>query len=138
MRSSCEAVATNERRAASWRRSSRCMRGQRAGEVADLVEAVVARGRGVGPLLGHAHRGGAQAREAAADAGRQADAEQDRDEQPDRGGGEEGVAHLADRGVDVGERLQRDEHEVAGEVGVSRMQRVERDVVGHVDGLRRR
>ena len=72
--------------------------GQRAGEVADLVEAVVARGRGVGALLGHAHRGGAQAREAPADAGRQADAEQDRDEQPDRGGGEEGVAHLVDGG----------------------------------------
>ena len=43
--------------------------GQRPGEVADLVEAVVARGRGVGALPGDPHRGGAQAREAAAEAG---------------------------------------------------------------------
>ena len=72
-------------------------RGQRPGEVADLVEAVVARGRGVGPLLGHAHRGGAQAREAPADPVASSDAEQHGDGEARRGGGDERVAHLVRR-----------------------------------------
>ena len=57
VRSSCEAVETNERRAASWRRSSSCIRAERAREVADLVAAVVARRGRVRALAGDPQRG---------------------------------------------------------------------------------
>ena len=50
VRSSCEAVDTNARRAASWRRSSSCMRASARAEVADLVAAVVARRGRLGAL----------------------------------------------------------------------------------------
>jgi hypothetical protein len=84
---------------------------QRPRQVADLVEPVVARGGGVGPLLGDADGGGAQAGEAPADGGGEEDAEQGSDREPDRRGGEEGVADLVDRLGDVGELLDRDEDE---------------------------
>ena len=113
-------------------------RRQGAGEVADLVAAVVARGRRVGSLLGDAHRGGPQAGEAAADPGRQRDAEQDGDQQSHGRRGEERRADLTDRGADVGEGLLRDQDEVAREVAAivgGNAKPVERKVVRHVDGL---
>ena len=131
--------ATKARRAASWRRS-RAASWPAPGEVADLVAAVVARGRRVGALLGDAHRRRPQAREPTPDGGRQADAEQGGDEQADGGGGEERRADLVDRGGDVGQLLLGDEHEVAGgvapaETGIAAANRVERDARRDVDGL---
>ncbi len=84
---------------------------ERAGEVADLVAALVVLERRVGDaLLGDPHHGGAQAAEAAQQRARQRDGERDRDEQPDRAGGEQSVAHLLDRGGDLGQPPFDDQH----------------------------
>ena len=94
-------------------------RGQRAGEVADLVEAVVARGRGVGPLLGDAHRGGAQAREAPADRRWRAGCRAARRRRgPTAAAATKALRTWCTAVVDVGELLLRDEDEVGAEVAL--------------------
>ena len=114
VRSSCEAVATNERRAASWRRSSRCMV---ASARARSPTSSRPSSRGVGASVPSRPRG-PRRRAVARGAGRCVVARRmpssDGDQQADSGGGQEGVAHLVDGGGDVGERLLRDEDEVAG------------------------
>ena len=140
VRSSCDAVATNARRAASWRRSSRCIAGQRARELADLVEAVVARRGRVGALLGHAVGGVAQPRQPAAEGGGEGDAEQEGDGEPDGGGGQERLAHLVEGGDDVGQLLLGGEdEEVVGRGVAARRRHVHHagdgDRVADPDGL---
>jgi hypothetical protein len=99
-------VETKARRAASWRRSSSCIR---AGEVAHLVAAVVVRHLRVRALLGDPERGGAQAGEAAQQRGGERDGEQRGDGEADDGGDQEAVAHLGDEGLDLGELPHRDD-----------------------------
>ena len=110
VRSSCEAVATNARRADSWRRSSSCMRAERAGEVADLVVARVARHRDGRALGGDPQRGGAQPAEAPQQRAGQRDRERDRDEQADAGGREQRAADLLDGVGDLGQAAPGDDH----------------------------
>ena len=103
VRSSCEAVATNARRAASWRRSSSCMRAERAGEVADLVLAGVARHRDVGAPGRDPQRGRAQAAEPAQQRAREQAARAPGDEQADRRRDQQRLADLADGVGDLGQ-----------------------------------
>ena len=111
VRSSCEAVATNERRACSWRAQLLLHAPERAREVADLVAALVVLQRRVGDaLLGDPQRGRAQPPEPAQQRARQRDGERDRHQQADRARGQQRVAHLVDRGRDLGQAALDDEH----------------------------
>jgi len=84
-----------------------------ARELADLVEAVVARGGRVGALLGHPVGGVAQPRQPAAQGGGERDAEQEGDGEPDGSRGQERLAHLVEGGfklVSEGSDLVEAEH----------------------------
>ena len=103
----------DERAARRLLASERLLHGrERAGEVADLVAAAVARRGRVGALGRDADGDGPQPGEAPRQRRRERDAEHDRDDQPDAGRGDERGADLVDGGVDVGERPLRDEQEV--------------------------
>ena len=97
VRSSCEAVATNERRADSWRRSSSCMRPNARARSPTSSRPSSRCSETVGALRGDPQRGRAQPAEPAQQRAGQRDGERDRDEQPDAGGREQRVAHLRRR-----------------------------------------
>ena len=103
VRSSCEAVATNERRAVSWRRSSSCMRpSARARSPTSSRPRSVGRGR-LRAFGGDPQRRALQALEAARQRAREREPEPDRHGEADRGGGEERVADEPDRRRDLGQ-----------------------------------
>ena len=84
---------------------------ERAREVADLVASLVVLERGVGDaLLRDPHGRRAQPPEPAQQRARQRDGERHRHQQADRARGQQCVAHLVDRGRDLGQAPLDDEH----------------------------
>ena len=113
MRSSCEAVATNARRAASWRRSRDCMRAN-ARVSSPISSGPRSSGSGLGlrPAALELAGGVAQPLQAAQQRGREPDPEQQRDQQAGAGGLEERPLHDAHRRGDVVQALDQ-HHDVA-------------------------
>ena len=99
---------------------------ERAGQVADLVVAGVARHRDVRALVRDPQRRGPQPAEAARQRAGEQEREREGDEQADAGGGEQRVAHLLDRVADLGQPPPRHDH--ADHAAVA----VERDADGEV------
>jgi hypothetical protein len=86
--------------------------GERAGEVADLVAALVARRGGVGALGGDPQGGGAQAREPPQQGAREGDGERDRHQHADAGAGQQRLADLVGGRHHLGQAALGDEHAV--------------------------
>ncbi len=89
MRSSCDAVATNERRASSCSRSRCCMDGQCPSQIAHLVAGAVHRNLDRRPLVRELQRRLAQPPQPAHERGRQRDAEDQAERQTGQDGGDE-------------------------------------------------
>ena len=132
VRSSCEAVATNARRADSWRRSSSCMPpSARARSPTSSWPA--SRGIDDGrPLGGDPQRRGAQPAEAPQQRAGQRHRERHGDEQADAGGREQRPADLLDGVGHLGQAAPGDDHADHAALAVERD--ADRDVVAaHVE-----